>query len=135
MAAQSPNEYQCKVKPIPYDPYAHYARHLIKDEHDSVIPHLIDPHRKLLQELEEGKSITFKHKEVALDPGTVPVGILGAGSGGLYAALILDDLGIKYQILEASGRTGGRMFTHHFSQQEYDYYVSSFSNHTTPSHE
>ena len=134
MAAQSANEYQCKVKPIPYDPHAHYARHLINDEHDKVIPLLLEPHRRLVQDLEEGKSLTFKDK-VDLDPSIVPVGILGAGSGGLYAALILDDLGIKYQILEASDRTGGRIFTHHFSQQEYDYYVSNFSNHTTSSHE
>lgn len=33
------------------------------------------------------------------------VGILGAGVGGLYAALILDSLNIKYEIIEASQRT------------------------------
>jgi len=36
------------------------------------------------------------------------------GPGGLYAALILDDLGIPYQILEAQDRVGGRLFTYTF---------------------
>lgn len=54
-------------------------------------------------------------------PGTV--GILGAGVGGLYTALILDSLNIKYEILEASDRTGGRLLTYNFPNgREYDYY-------------
>ncbi|KAF8232749.1 hypothetical protein L208DRAFT_1396789 [Tricholoma matsutake] len=35
-----------------------------------------------------------------------PVGILGAGAGGLYTASILEDLGIPYQIIEAQGYVG-----------------------------
>ncbi|OAX41858.1 hypothetical protein K503DRAFT_436190 [Rhizopogon vinicolor AM-OR11-026] len=51
------------------------------------------------------------------------VGILGAGVGGLYTALMLDSLDIKYEILEASDRTGGRLFTHKFEDGgKYDYY-------------
>ncbi|KAG1840600.1 hypothetical protein DFJ58DRAFT_732818 [Suillus subalutaceus] len=42
------------------------------------------------------------------------VGILGAGVGGLYTALILDSLNIDYEILEASDRTGGRLLTYNF---------------------
>ncbi|KDQ16658.1 hypothetical protein BOTBODRAFT_172778 [Botryobasidium botryosum FD-172 SS1] len=42
------------------------------------------------------------------------VGILGAGPAGLYTAMILQDLGISYEILEASTRVGGRVHTHHF---------------------
>lgn len=59
------------------------------------------------------------------------VGILGAGVGGLYTALILDSLGIKYEILEASKRTGGRLFTHKFEKgNNYDYFVChSFHSH------
>jgi hypothetical protein len=53
-----------------------------------------------------------------------PVGILGAGVGGLYTALMLDSLDIKYEILEASDHTGGRLFTYKFpDSKEYDYYV------------
>ncbi|TFY58617.1 hypothetical protein EVG20_g8079 [Dentipellis fragilis] len=44
-----------------------------------------------------------------------PVGIIGAGAAGLYAAMILQDLGIEYEILEANDRIGGRIFTHRFN--------------------
>ena len=54
-----------------------------------------------------------------------PVGILGAGVGGLYTALILQSLNVSYEIIEASNRTGGRLFTHKFADGgPYDYYVS-----------
>jgi heterodisulfide reductase subunit A-like polyferredoxin len=69
-------------------------------------------------------------------PSDVPlkVGIIGAGAGGLYTALLLDSLGIDYDILEASDRVGGRIFTHRFNETAwsqstpndpdyYDYYV------------
>jgi len=56
--------------------------------------------------------------------GVDKVGILGAGVGGLYTALILDSLDIEYEILEASDRTGGRLFTYKFPNgKKYDYYV------------
>ena len=45
--------------------------------------------------------------------GHSPRGFL-IGPGGLYAALILDDLGIPYQILEAQNHVGGRLFTYTF---------------------
>lgn len=71
-------------------------------------------------------------------PGGVPlkVGIIGAGAAGLYAAMLLDSLGIDYDIHEGSGRIGGRIYTYRFDQKKwdnathiqpdyYDYYVSS----------
>lgn len=62
------------------------------------------------------------------------VGIIGAGAAGLYAAILLDSLGIDYDILEADERIGGRIFTYRFDEeawqaskpgdpQYYDYYV------------
>jgi hypothetical protein len=70
-------------------------------------------------------------------PPDVPlkVGIIGGGAAGLYAAILLDSLGIDYDIHEASGRVGGRIYTYHFDQEAwdnstpsdpayYDYYVS-----------
>ncbi|KIO34440.1 hypothetical protein M407DRAFT_64242 [Tulasnella calospora MUT 4182] len=51
-----------------------------------------------------------------------PVGIMGAGVGGLYAAMILQSLGIPCEILEASERVGGRVFTYRFSSQKHDYF-------------
>ena len=50
-----------------------------------------------------------------VDAGDAPICIIGAGIAGLYTALILDDLGIQYEILEASDRVGGRLLTHRFN--------------------
>ena len=64
----------------------------------------------------------------------LPVGILGAGVAGLYTAMILDSLGIKYEIIEGSKRHGGRLYTHKFKEHSkntqepsalYQYFVSS----------
>lgn len=54
------------------------------------------------------------------------VGIIGAGASGLYIAMILDSLNITYDIIEASDRVGGRIYTHHFekSTNEWNYFVS-----------
>ena len=49
---------------------------------------------------------------------TRPICIVGAGCAGLYAAMILDSLGIEYEILEANDRIGGRIFTHRFNGEE-----------------
>ncbi|KAN0021556.1 hypothetical protein ACTFIU_010163 [Dictyostelium citrinum] len=50
------------------------------------------------------------------------VGIIGAGICGLYSAMILQDLGINYKILEISKeRIGGRIYSYRFSDQAYDY--------------
>ncbi|GJE93598.1 FAD/NAD-binding domain-containing protein [Phanerochaete sordida] len=40
------------------------------------------------------------------------VAIVGGGIGGLYAALILQDLDVAYTIYEASERLGGRLYTY-----------------------
>ncbi|KAJ7060959.1 L-amino acid oxidase [Mycena amicta] len=52
------------------------------------------------------------------------VGVLGAGVSGLYIGMILDSLDIKYEIMEGSGRIGGRLYTHRFpkKQGQYQYY-------------
>ena len=59
------------------------------------------------------------------DPAEWRVSIIGAGTAGPYIAMILDDLqvpGLKYDLLEASDRVGGRVFAHHFSKTTHDYY-------------
>lgn len=61
------------------------------------------------------------HKSKHLPAGT-KVCIVGAGMSGLYSALILDHLGVPYDILEAADRPGGRILTHYFSTREHDYY-------------
>ncbi|KAG5643876.1 hypothetical protein DXG03_009506 [Asterophora parasitica] len=61
---------------------------------------------------------------VSPELAALPVAILGAGGSGLYIAMILDTLGIKYEILEGSSRIGGRLYTHNFptNQGKYQYY-------------
>ncbi|RWS19400.1 hypothetical protein B4U80_14441, partial [Leptotrombidium deliense] len=53
----------------------------------------------------------------------VKVGIVGAGISGLYAALMLLELGINYEIFEASDRIGGRHHTYYFDENEAYNYV------------
>lgn len=55
-------------------------------------------------------------------PESTKVCIVGAGISGLYSALILDHLGVPYDILEAADRPGGRVLTHYFSTRPHDYY-------------
>lgn len=56
------------------------------------------------------------------DPTRFHVGIVGAGMAGLYTAMILDSLEITYEIIEASNRIGGRVYTHRFTDDPGDYY-------------
>ena len=57
---------------------------------------------------------------------SISVGIVGAGISGLYAALLLQSLEVddlQYEILEARERPGGRIWTYHFSEENWDYFV------------
>ena len=50
------------------------------------------------------------------------IGIVGGGQAGLYAALLLEQLGIDYHIFEASGeRLGGRVLTWYFDDAPHQY--------------
>lgn len=52
----------------------------------------------------------------------VNVGIVGGGMTGMYASLLLSDLGIGHRIFEASdSRLGGRVFTKYFNNLPYQY--------------
>ena len=113
---------------VGYDAYAHCARCLIEE---------ID--KELRQKVGEPtafatvKSRSLAKGATASDTVIKPVGILGAGkycikssstesnvvqnftgASGLYTAMILEDLGIPYRILEARRRVGGRLYTYHF---------------------
>lgn len=119
------------------DAYSYYGRRLMRKALDTAGGHgavqgtaeeEISVSNALDTLFESGHLPTSKVFEGSKDPEFV-VGILGAGIGGLYAALILDSLKIKYEIIEATGRSGGRLYTHKFKKQdgspgdEYDYYV------------
>jgi len=111
------------------DALGYWGRSIIEDYHNSLlnkVPSLVAQ----LRGCEEGTAplrlprlSTEGYDSLSVSTDCT-VGILGAGVGGLYTALILDSLDIKYEILEASDRTGGRLFTYRFpSGKKYDYYV------------
>jgi hypothetical protein len=52
------------------------------------------------------------------DLENLPVAIIGAGAAGLRVAMMLDYLGLPYEIFEASNRRGGRCFTYRFTREE-----------------
>ena len=56
-------------------------------------------------------SFTIASKSAA---SNLSVGVIGAGASGLYAAILLQSLGIEYEIFEANDRAGGRIWTHYF---------------------
>jgi hypothetical protein len=84
--------------------------------------------RRIIHDYTSGSSAGKREALLPLPARAVtdePVGILGAGVGGLYTALILQSLNVSYEILEASNRTGGRLFTYKFPNGGfYDYFVS-----------
>lgn len=95
--------------------YAHRGRYLLSRYHDR---NRDVPDHKL------SKLIPRLH----VPPATpdLPVCIIGAGTAGLYTAMILESLKIPYQIVESNSkdRVGGRLYTYRFSDGgEYDYFV------------
>jgi hypothetical protein len=111
---------------------------------------MLDEHRDQLQPgygrefppiIEEGPKLPpaprpepQKHAPMGDQP-KFKIGIIGAGAAGLFTALIFDWLhdqsiksrepvGFNYEILEASERLGGRLYTHNFSEKTgtHEYY-------------
>jgi hypothetical protein len=109
---------------------ARYARHLIRENiarelgafhesHGSVLPGACFSNPLL------GTDLDHPLEEGTLDqshPLDVKFCIIGAGAAGLYTAMILKELDIPFDLLEASDRVGGRMYTHRFSEALNDYY-------------
>ena len=95
--------------------YAYRGRRLLSQYHEQ---HKDIPQYKLSQMRE-----VLRNPDPSPD---LPVCIIGAGTAGLYTAMILESLGIDYQIVDADtrDRIGGRLFTFHFPNGgPYDYYV------------
>ncbi|KVN29695.1 hypothetical protein WJ63_10345 [Burkholderia pyrrocinia] len=53
--------------------------------------------------------------------GDIKVGIVGGGMAGLYAGLLLQALGIQFEIFEAAPTPGGRVRTHYFNDGSHQY--------------
>ncbi|KAF5664690.1 l-amino acid oxidase [Fusarium heterosporum] len=74
---------------------------------------------------DDTEAASFATAEAVPDFPARKVCIIGAGVAGLYIAMILENLQIPnltYEILEASDRVGGRIYTHYFSKRPHDYY-------------
>jgi heterodisulfide reductase subunit A-like polyferredoxin len=101
----------------PQDIFAARARHVISEHHKKYEDALNEMQGPLLRHLPDVPEVSE----------ALPVCIIGAGAAGLYTGLILDSLGIPYQILEANPNLyGGRIFTKNFystNKNNYDYYV------------
>lgn len=100
----------------PFDAYAYYGRNIITRRLQDGLPFPGGGPRPPIGGLPPLQAGSMQRD-------TAAVGIIGAGVGGLYAGMMLQSLGISFQILEASDRTGGRVFTHKFTDQAHDYYV------------
>ncbi|KAH8662544.1 flavin-containing amine oxidase [Xylariales sp. PMI_506] len=61
----------------------------------------------------------FAASQAAANNGSLKVGIVGAGAAGLYSAILLQSLGIDYEILEVDTRIGGRIYTHRFDESQW----------------
>ncbi|KAG8940728.1 hypothetical protein FRC00_012837, partial [Tulasnella sp. 408] len=116
---------------LPRDIYAFYGQRILEEHLVEKLPAEGGRPIPMLTSasVDEAKAATAKDKirRIPFAPGPViperPIAILGAGMGGLYAAMILESLGIPFDILEATGRTGGRLFTYKFySGDSHDYY-------------
>ncbi len=128
---------------VPNDIFAHYGRQLIKNFWENasapILPTSPGPQAggsaAAAPPSYSMATMSSRILAPAAAAGTTPtptVGILGAGTtymspatsqsfnvyfagiGGLYVALILDDLGIPYKIIEGRERVGGRLYTYTF---------------------
>lgn len=107
--------------PFKGDPLAFYGKLIIEEHHAALLKTL--PNLKLDRNLPDPFELSDDDHRLLPQ---LKIGILGAGVGGLYTALILDSLDIGYEILEASDRAGGRLSTYTFPNGgKYDYYVRS----------
>ncbi|KAI1263661.1 hypothetical protein F5Y18DRAFT_393781 [Xylariaceae sp. FL1019] len=74
---------------------------------------------EIIQPPQDGLLPTRSTEPTKHSPERIKIGIIGAGIAGLYTALILQDLGFDYEILEANpDRVGGRLYTHYFEESE-----------------
>ncbi|KAF9486974.1 hypothetical protein BDN71DRAFT_568475 [Pleurotus eryngii] len=111
-----------------YDIFAHYGRNLINEHIKARKEQIRQIEHRLVALPRDGALLPASKVSQDASREDLKVGILGAGVGGLYAALILDSLDINYEIIEASERTGGRLYTHRFKKEDgsegekYDYY-------------
>ncbi|KAG2107115.1 hypothetical protein BD769DRAFT_1675700 [Suillus cothurnatus] len=100
---------------------ARYARQLIRENISRQLCALHESHNTELPIHPPGL-LGITCSDDTFIPLNVKFCIIGAGVAGLYIAMILKELGISFDLLEASERAGGRLYTHRFSEAPHDYY-------------
>ena len=74
--------------------------------------YVIEKHgKKYLETLQKQRKAAQDRPSLSIDADQAVVGIVGGGFAGMYAGLILQSLGIEFEIFEASDRVGGRIDT------------------------
>ncbi|KAI6106546.1 hypothetical protein EDD16DRAFT_1523887 [Pisolithus croceorrhizus] len=128
-AGDEPQVNICKAHLTKGDPLAFYGKSITEDYHASLMAKLPKP---LNYDKDKNGFFDISDDKLCFLPDK-KVGILGAGVGGLYTALILDSLGIEFEILGASDRVGGRLSTYKFLRgQRYDYYDTGAMRYPLP---
>ena len=64
-----------------------------------------------LKKVKQQRELAAQGPELDLDESQPLVGIVGSGFAGMYAGLILQSLGLEFELFEASDRVGGRIDT------------------------
>lgn len=67
-------------------------------------------------------SITDDFRVQQAQDQVLNIGIIGGGMSGLYAAALLKNHGHNILIFESDNRTGGRVYTHRFNDEPYQYF-------------
>ena len=67
--------------------------------------------QQYLEQIQQQRKAAKERPTDQLDDQKPMVGIIGGGFAGMYAGLILQSLGIEFEIFEASDRVGGRIDT------------------------
>lgn len=85
---------------------------------DWVIENYGEEYTKEIQRLQDKSIQKDLQSHFTGDSDTPVVGIIGGGISGLYAGLLLQSLGIEFEIFEKSDRVGGRLKT--WYSKDYD---------------
>ncbi len=113
------------IPDYPHDAASLYAYRVLESYIEEKNPIFIPPHNQPFFDSFRADDVAGSKvgPMVPIHPENTKVAIVGAGIGGLYAGLILQSLGISFKIFEMDDRVGGRLKTHHFSDEDNDYYV------------
>ena len=113
------------VPDYPHDAASLYASRVLESYIEEKNPIFIPPQNQPFFESAQADDVggLKAGRMVPIHSKNTKVAIVGAGVGGLYAALILRSVGISFDIFEMDDRVGGRLKTHHFSKKKNDYYV------------